>query len=157
MKTLLDGFLHLLSHLRSATSGGAASSSPTVERLKFDHLSDIQKEAVQRYFGAVIDLVQLTKAIRGRQVAVDVESVLTAFEQAERNFIWIGMRPIFPPSVHCISSFDADKLIDKGLIDLLAEKEAPVLYSPAMRRHVGKLTALYRPRMLDSQSYNPKS
>jgi hypothetical protein len=155
MKALLTrSFSYLFKRGRTIFAGHSAQSA-AVETFNFTGLNQYEQETVRQYFAASINLVLTVNAIRQRQVAVDVASVLSAFQLAERSFIQIGMRPIFPPALHCISSFDTARLINKGLLCRLGDAESPVLYSAAMVRHVTKLRAKYQPRELDSTSYNP--
>jgi len=158
MKALLTRLVRYLKQWQPAQRSAAPPATADDENgFDFASLKQSEQEAVANYFGAVIDLVQLTKLIRERHRAVDSESVLAAFEQAERAYIWAGMRTIFPPAIHCVSSYDVDRLKSKGLLHRLSATEKAVIYSPAMRRHVAKLTAKFQPRQLDSQSYNPMS
>jgi hypothetical protein len=153
---LIKTFCYLFK--RNRTAAGEPKNTCTVEEtLDFALLCEREQEAVKQYFAATVHLMQLVNGIRQRQRAVDVETILTDFRLAERNFVFAGMRPIFPPGVQCLSNLDPAKLISTGLLARFGQTERVMIYSPAMDRYVAKLIAQYHPRELDSTSFNPLS
>jgi len=155
MKALLTSIFSYLFRRNSTPPAGPANTTEVASTLDFALLNQREQEAVRQYFFAAVNLMQLINGIRQRHRAVDVDSVLTDFRQAERSFIWAGMRPIFPPGVQCMASFDTAWLISTGMLARFDPAERVIIYSPAMDRYVAKLIVQYRAHELDSRSYNP--
>jgi hypothetical protein len=155
MTALLQVLFSYLPWCKRSQAGTLGTTESAGERLDFAQLSQHQQDAARHYFAAATNLMLLVNGIRQRQRAVDVDSVLSDFRLAERRFVMADLRPVFPPAVQCLSSFDPARLISKGLLARLEPAEQPMLYSKAMDRLVTKLMAQYQVHELDSRSFHP--
>src|SRR5580658_8741870 len=139
MKALLKVLSSYLSRRKRRKLDSPPASGS--EGFTFASLSQQQQEAARQYFAAATNLMLTVNCIRDRQRAVDVQRVLSEFRLAERAFIMADLRPIFPPAVQCLSCFDPDRLISKGLLARLQPSEEPTIFARAMDRRVAKLMA----------------
>jgi hypothetical protein len=156
MKALLKVLFSYLPWQKRRKQEPLVATDTGAERLDFATLSQHQQDAAKQYFAAATNLMLTVNCIRDRRRAVDVDSVLAEFRLAERGFIMADLRPVFPPSVQCLGSFDPVRLISKGLLARLKPSEDPVIYASAMDRHVTKLMAKFKVCELDStRSFNP--
>jgi hypothetical protein len=152
MKALLKLLIASLATVGSTQAKAPEACDNTTDNVDFELLSGPSQETVRKYFYATARLMQLINCIRQMRRAIDVDVVLSEFRQAEREYVWAGFRTIYPPSIQRLKEFKPADLARFQMLTRLEDDESPVMYSPAMDRHVTKLMMQYRAQELDSSN-----
>lgn len=152
MKALLKSIIACLWTRGQPQIKAEGAIDETTGNVDFERLSAPNQDTVRRYFYAASRLMQMISSIRHMHRAMDVDMVRSEFRQAEREFVWAGFRPIFPPSVQRLTEFKPADLARFQMLTRLDTDEKPVMYSPAMDRHVTKLMMQYHAHALDSSA-----